>query len=303
MSQPKNKVQYEKLGARGSALKMRARTLETMGVADEQEQWEVVLSYHQAARMELEALSLIDRPSPMVETLHRTEAMGLFLRSGDLRSATAQSVLLPKTDDVAVLRMQADALKKVAKLISTFRDRYDRVRSKPTLRSVLSMLKTYPGVAQLWWLRFRLAAEQQDYESCRLSAQRARELDPDNPRFAAAFTMMAPKMFSRTVAIKQCRAELDRWGNQSPEVLIGVSAALAYLHTQRAGNLLDESEKLFARANRLPATKKNKDIAQLISVLRTLILSIKEHKPKQVLQNNAEQIIITAEELVLRDAA
>ncbi len=167
---------------RASTKKMRAARLRALGREDEQ--FEAALLFREAAKEELEALTLLGDPSEQEQAGVRVEACGLFLEARDPVRAAEQWRRLPRwvfTTDAgqALLERLEPAYQEQR---SEFSERWRALTGAPgAMRSTTydfssyeHLAKDYPGVPELWWM---LARRTDDEDSASVARHHMTKLE------------------------------------------------------------------------------------------------------------------------------
>lgn len=168
------------------ALKMRAMRLRALGDTDEQ--WASVVLFHEAARKELEALSVMRAPSAEAQAGTLVEACGLFLEARDPVRAAQQWGQLPPSifTSGSHTALLAKVLPLYKKQVADFARAWRSLRGSPGAPDITSLRETqlrsladkYPGVAELWWAVFqRTRAEPARMRMLELDSSLARAED------------------------------------------------------------------------------------------------------------------------------
>jgi hypothetical protein len=175
---------HDELLGEASVLKMRAIRLRALG--DDADRWQAIVLLHEAARMELDAVTSLPRPSAQEQTGARAEACGLFLEARDPPRAAKAWADLPRWAfaSEAGAAMLADVRERLAAARTGFTKAWRSLGGAPGMAPRVSsveaarlreLLEVYPGVAELWWALSLRAGDQAEAQAARA---RARELEP-----------------------------------------------------------------------------------------------------------------------------
>lgn len=252
---------YESALASSGKLKLKALARLADGRSDAV--FEGCVLFHEAARVELRAVRLVDAP-PATRLAALVEACCCYIDGRDpLAAAETYSSIHQELDRVDEGTRDA--------LMSRLAPRYEGLRAEfvrdleklkvirgalpggrlvvPRLASDLkkaeaelaSMTASYPGVAGLWWLKYRLAESRGRAEDAWRGLQRARELDPDNTRFTAISVLTSTWALPRLDAEQYVANARPASGVPSPEVCL--MYALAELRLARTESPRNKQER------------------------------------------------------------
>ncbi|MEW5854609.1 MAG: hypothetical protein AB2A00_37885 [Myxococcota bacterium] len=222
------------------ALKMRASALLAEGRAEDR--FEAAVLFHEAARAEKRALSATENPSATERLARWGEACGCLISGLDPPQAArawgevlnVAASLRPRTATATLNRLREAFLRQNAAFVATLRDApllqdeatlvpaEDKVR-RQVLKQIDGLLELFPGVAHLWWLRFRNQKQAGDLHGGWESLRKAQLLAPDNPSFAAIALWLAPQVLSRRDAEARLDAAYDQVATASAEVCLFIA--------------------------------------------------------------------------------
>ena len=273
---------YETALATTGVLKLKAQSQLAYGDADAT--FEACVLLQEAARGELRAVRLVEAP---MATQLSALAEGCYCRllARDPHGAAetwAQIVKHPlrKAEPEAaeaILRDLGDRVEK-ARLeyamalvgLQSFHDGLvvpkTNAARKRAGTEVRKMLAAFPGVAQWWWVAYRLAATETRWGDAWQALERAHRLTPDEVRFEALLVLAAIEALDRRGARE--RIDAARFRLDSTRPLLCLTYALAELAYARGGKGVARRTAAWTRA--LDATRQGLVGARRTSIIRNL---------------------------------
>lgn len=175
--------EHSLLRREASSLKMRAIRLRSLG--DEQDQWDAILHFREAARKELAAMSKVEQLSEREETGARIEACGLYLEAQDPVRASLEWAQLPRwaftseSGSAMLERLMPLYTEEIAAFSEAWRKlqpnpgKAPNIKS-PSIKQLRALATRHPGVAELWWA---LSRREPSTEKSQVAFDRMIQLD------------------------------------------------------------------------------------------------------------------------------
>ena len=284
--------------ANSGKLKLRAKALLAEG--DPEQAVEVAVLLHDAARAEARAVASIESPPAETRLAAAIEECWCLLEGGDPVSA---ALVWGRLDAVAD-GVAPDVASSMRARLSAFYDARARAygeqisrcktlqQMRPTgslvpatktmrkalLRELDALLAEFPGLASVWWARYRIKEFDGDFAAAIGALRNARRLQPDNDRFAAQSLLVvaehAPSEADATLA-----TTLDRFGDTSADVCL--LYALAQLRLARSDKKLarERCEKAARAAERGFSCVRSPHTRQLLEAARLLTTEMLAGRP------------------------
>jgi tetratricopeptide (TPR) repeat protein len=259
---------YASMLASSGKLKLRAKALLAEGGPDAT--FKASLLYHEAARAQRRATAALPWCPPASRLGSAVEECWCLVEGLDPPcAADAWASVLQARQDVEATAAEA--------ILSRLGPRYDAqhrafvstVRGSPALLAVrearmlvgldarerakarketASVLGAFPGATTLWWMSFRLAEADGDKPSAWKALGRARELDPENPRFLAMSLLVAA--WARPPAIAETYLASFRGSLERAPAEVCLMYALAEITLARKTTNIEERRARWMRARR-----------------------------------------------------
>jgi len=247
--------------ASSGKLKLRAKALLADGSADAIFTASVLL--HEAARAQRRATELLPECPPLtrltsaveecaclVEALDppgAADAWGDVLRSKDGLDAKAVRAVVsrlgPKYESLhgAFARAVAASPALLAMRNARTIDGLTAAERSTARKELAVVLATFPGVTSFWWLGYRLAEAEDDKSAAWDALRRARELEPNNPRFRAMSLLVAA--WALPLAAAERHLESARGSLERSEAELCLMYAVAQISLARKASEADRKRR------------------------------------------------------------
>jgi hypothetical protein len=232
--------------ARSGQLKLKAKRLLALGT--EAEVFDACVLLHEAARIERSAARVLSPPSPVTLLTSVVEACWCLIEGFDPpRAAEAWGDVLRARDEVAPTQAEG-IVARLAQRYPVVQKEFARtVSASPTLLTVRSatrlvdlaptertrarkelavVLQRFPGATSFYWMDYRLAEADDDKQSAWAALEKARRLDPENPRYRAMSLLVA------AWALASAEAERHLAGMRGELNRAGAEVCLMYAHAE-----------------------------------------------------------------------
>lgn len=262
-SRRRNQPLYIALAGEVSRLTRRGMEMLSARPKTVEQSWPMIASFHKAAHMEVQALSMLAEPYLSSELDARAEAVRLFLYARDPHNAMSQWKQMRiinndrnPGDRFPELRVRYDAqtqeyFREAGKLSASSTPVADSPLANMRLTTLRHVLDRFPGVSALWHIRHLLALRNLDMREARRALARARELDPDNIEYAASQLLFSSRFDPMADAIELCDKELSRFQN-SGNMNIVYSIAILYSYRGKISrSALNKAYRAAVRAKEL----------------------------------------------------
>ncbi|WP_437878746.1 hypothetical protein [Sorangium sp. So ce513] len=217
--------------ASGGKRKLRANSLLAYG--DEESRFEAAVLFHEAARIEAHALSLLEDVAPetrlraavercacLVMGFDVVEAARAFREVEELSAAVPQETADAHRDRLDRLyfaaRQDLTELLKRAPVLVTSRFRWEDIAEtdRPRARAELeTLLQRFPGESTFHLVDARAALDERRLDDLSRAVRRAHRLCPDNPRLRAYMLLETAQSIAHAGSVttrEEAEAELDR---------------------------------------------------------------------------------------------
>lgn len=255
---------YDRALTEGGKLKMRAGALLAFG--DDESRFQAAVLFHEAVRAERRALMALPMPTPPTLLRFAIERCGSLVDGLDpLEASRAWGEVLVASEGVSAeetraLRTRIDP--KYARQERTFGQLLRKnhlvvqesglvsttTSSLKARREVATLLKAFPGIADLWFRQHRLFEREGRVLDAWRSLECARQLAPDELAFEAASLWLAPRALSLEEVAARYQSVLATIRRAPAEVCLFY--ALGEALTKPAGESVNARRERAARVRR-----------------------------------------------------